>query len=89
MFMSGTNVPPPRYLTGTTRCISRLHIGQVVCYGPYITLPRNATATADAAGTRNATGHMLAVAPLVPAWKADDIPDVGCAGEVAQKTIES
>lgn len=30
----------------------------------------------------------LAVAPLVPAWEADDVPDVGYARKVAQKTIE-
>lgn len=33
--------------------------------------------------------HRSAVAPLVPAWKADDVPDVGYASKVAQKAIES
>jgi hypothetical protein len=50
--------------------------GQVACYELYITLPHNAAATSGVAEICNATGHLLTVAPLMPAWEADDVPNV-------------
>jgi hypothetical protein len=54
----------------------RPYNGQVVCYELYITLPRNAAATSGVTEIRNATGHLLTVAPLMPAWKADDVANI-------------
>lgn len=51
------------------------------------TLLHSADPSTHATETREAPWLLpqrLAVAPAVPAWKADDIPDVGDAREVAQ-----
>jgi hypothetical protein len=55
----------------------------------YITLRRDVDARANVVGTRDTVGDSLAVAPLMPAWKADDVSDVGNAREVAHKPVES